>query len=107
MLIPEKRLEQALTYISEHTEEIGRAKGFLEGLLKQEKIIFGQEFLGTTGTKDERTGIVHTSLPYKDWKVEYENATTDYHIVKAKMDYEYLIVEVFRTESANLRRGNV
>ena len=107
MLITEKRLEAALRYIAKTDEEIGKAKGFLEGLSKQEKIIVGEEFLSHTGTKDERMSHVHSSQAYKDWKTEFENATTNYHILKAKRDNAFVVVEVWRSLNASMRKGNV
>ena len=107
MLITEDRLERALKSISHTDEQMGRLEGLCKGYKRQEKIIFAQAFLDVKGTSiEERKSKAYTTDLYMDFTQKYNINETEKDILGAKRVTEFTIVEVFRTESANQRRGN-
>ena len=108
MLITEKRLEQALKYISQTDEEMGRLEGLCKGYKRQEKITFSQAYKDSQGgSVAEREANARLTNLYIDFISNYNDRELEKDIMKTKRDFEYTIVEVFRTESANQRKGNV
>ncbi|MEW8119893.1 MAG: hypothetical protein AB2792_22250 [Candidatus Thiodiazotropha sp.] len=106
-MINEDRLQKALVYLAETDEEAAKARAYMIGLEKNEKTIIGIEYLKTQGTVPERDARARKSEAYEQWKSDYENAVADYELYRNKRHTEELIVEVWRSENANRRRGNV
>ena len=106
-MIKEDRLQKALTYLAETDEPAARAKAYMVGLDKQEKTVLGMELLKVTGTNPERDGKARNSDSYKQWQEMYQNAVMDYELYRNKRATEELIIEVWRSENANRRRGNI
>jgi hypothetical protein len=103
----EKDAENALRFLQENDEEFGLLKGQVLGLEKQEKIIFGAEYLEQEGTVDERKSAAYNSTAYKEWKDAYETAATDLHILTAKRITKQSFIEAWRSVYSGRKRGNV
>lgn len=106
-MIAEDRLQKSLKYLAETDESAAKAKAYMLGLEKQEKSILGIEYLKTTGTVGERDAEARNSTAYTKWREDYENAVADFELLRNKRATEALIVEVWRSENANRRRGNI
>ncbi len=107
MIVTEQQVEQALRYLAETDEEYGRAYGRVEGAHNQHKAIKAVAFLEATGTVAEREAKSLTADTVKAAANAYENAVAERETIRAKRKRAELIVEVYRTVSANQRRGNV
>ena len=79
----------------------------MEGLSEQRKTIKAVWFLESTGTRDERESSAYVSEDYRDLVKRYEEAVYEYEAMRNKRNTEALIVEVWRSEQANRRAGNV
>ena len=104
-MISQDRLQKALTYLAESDEPFAKARGFMEGVSKQEKTVLGMVFLKETGTRDEREYQARISNQYKEWRTKYEGAVCDYELYRNKRITEALVVEVWRSLNSNRRQA--
>lgn len=103
----EDNVERALLELRDTDEEYGRLRGQILGLEKNEKVIFGAEYLETEGTVDERKSMAHNSTAYKEWLSVYEGAVSDLHILTAKRTTKQAFLECWRSIYSGRKRGNV
>lgn len=106
-MITEQRLTQALRYLAETDEPAAKARALMEGLSEQRKTVRAIGFLESSGTRDERESSAYVSSDYRDHVKRYEDAVYEYEAIRNKRMTEALIVEVWRSEQANRRAGNV
>ena len=103
----EATAESALMYMRDSDEDFARAKARVMALEKQEKIIFGAEYLETDGSVDERKGKAHNSIAYKEWAGEYDDAVLDFNTLYAKRTTKAAYLEAWRSVYSARKRGNV
>jgi len=104
----DKRIEEALTYLTETDEEYGRLKGHKAGLEHRLKVCRATETLKAEGkSMAERECRALASEPYKVMVNIYEDCVIDLEIMGAKRKKEELVIDVWRTINANQRRGNI
>ena len=103
-MISEERLEKAMIYLAHTDEEAAKAKALCKKLEKIERIIRGEAFLRASGTVAEREAKAVTSEQYKEHVSYAENCWVDAELLDNKRHTEEVIVDVWRTMSANLRR---
>lgn len=108
-MISEERISKSLKYLAETDEPAAKAKSYMLGLEEQIKSIKGILFVQlpqgmTVAEKDAR---VYAHEEYQNHIKKYEGAVHDFETMKNKRDTEVLIVEVWRSENANRRKGNV
>ena len=107
-VISDEKLQKALTYLVETDESCARARGLLAGLERQEKTVKALEFLKHPALKiAEREALAYASARYREHCEEISNAMADYEIMRNRRLTAELIVEVWRSENANRRKGNV
>ena len=109
-MIDNERRDKALTYLVDTDEKAARARAYMLGLEKAEKTILGQEILtqkGHDGTVGEKEAKARGSSEYHAWRIDYENAVLDYEIYRNRRHTAELICEMWRSENANRRQGNV
>ena len=103
-MISEERLEKAMIYLAHTDEEAAKAKALCKKLEKIERIIRGEAFLRANGTVAEREAKAVTSEQYKEHVAYAENCWVDAELLDNKRHTEEVIVDIWRTMSANLRR---
>ena len=103
-MITEERLEKAMIYLAHTDEEAAKAKALCKKLEKIERIIRWEAFLRANGTVAEREAKAVTSEQYKEHVAYAENCWVDAELLDNKRHTEEVIVDVWRTMSANLRR---
>ena len=103
-MITEERLEKAMIYLAHTDEDAAKAKALCKKLEKMERIIRGEAFLRASGTVAEREAKAVTSEQYKEHVAYAENCWVDAELLDNKRHTEEVIVDVWRTMSANLRR---
>lgn len=106
-MISDEKLQKALHYLATTDETCAMARGLMVGLEKQEKTILGVEYGSATGTVGDRDAAARTSDQYREWREKYETAVVDYEILRNKRNTASVIVEVWRSENANRRSGNL
>lgn len=101
-------ISEALTYLAETDEDYARASGLAKGLKYKIKVERAQAYLESEGkTEARRDAVSHASRKHIDAINAYQNAETDARIMHAKRMTAQLKIEVWRTENANRRKGNV
>ncbi len=103
----EANIERALIELRDTDEEYGRLKGKVLGMSKNEKVLFGAEYLETEGTVDERKSAAYNSTAYKEWLSEYQDAETDLNILMAKRNTKIAFIEAWRSIYSGRKRGNI
>ena len=103
-MISEERLEKAIMYLAHTDENAAKAKALCKKLEKMERIIRGEAFLKAAGTVAEREAKAVTSEQYKEHVSYAENCWVDSALLDNKRHTEEVIVDIWRTMSANLRK---
>ncbi len=103
-MISEERLEKAITYLAHTDEEAAKSKALCKKLEKMERIIRGEAFLKGTGTVAEREAKAVTSQEFRDHVAYAENCWVDSELLDNKRHTEEVIIDIWRTMSANLRK---
>lgn len=106
MITPDIR-DQALQYLASTDESCANARAFQLYMESKEKTILAMTILETSGTVSERESRARTSSAYLEWLEQYREAVADFELQRNKRKRAELTVECWRSENANLRRGNV
>lgn len=107
-MIDNERRDKALQYLVDTDEPAAKARAFMLGVEKQEKVILGLKILKQmSGTVSERDARARTSAEYLEWKAQYENAVADYELCRNRRHTAELVIECWRSENANRRQGNI
>lgn len=107
MQVSEERLQKALHYLAATDVPAAQAKALVEGLSEQRKTLKALGFNRSMGNNEERTNSAYASKEYKEHLKKLTQAIEDYEILRNKRLTNSLIVEVWRTEQANRRSGNI
>lgn len=102
------RRDKALQYLIDTDEPAAKARAYQLGVEKQEKTILGAEFLNQkTGPVAEKDAIARNSNEYNCWREDFENAVLDHELYRNRRHTAELIIELWRSENANRRQGNI
>ena len=85
----------------------GALKGLVDGLSYRLKIAEAQGYLNAEGTQEQRKATARTTKQYKLLAEELENSEIEFHTVGAKRKTCELHIEVWRSQNANRRQGNI
>ncbi len=106
-MISEDRLTKAMQYLATTDERAAELKAAVESSEYKAKVTKATVFLHITGTVAEREATAVQANETKDAYREHFQAIRDYQAVANKRELERLVVEVWRSENANRRVGNV
>ena len=106
-MISEERLEQALIYLSSTDEEAAELKADVERTEYKAKAMKAAIFSHLEGTVADREAKAMTNPDVGKAYEAHFKAIRDYQAVANKRVLETLVVDVYRTISANRRVGNV
>lgn len=106
-MISDERAEKAVEYIRDHADEIGQLRGQKAYLEHHAKVILATEFLHATGTVAERDHTARASQAYLEAVQDIKDCVTELETVLTHFKAAELTVEVWRTQAANQRRGNI
>ena len=108
MITSEERARQAIKFLATTDEQAATAKAYLQELEKKEKTIIGLQILESKAkTNPEKEAEARNSEAYKQWQKDYHDAVYNFELVRNKRNTEALIIEIWRSENANRRVGNV
>ena len=104
---PERR-DKALTYLAETDEPIGQLKSDLERTKYKANAIEDAGFLRIEGgSVAERQAKARGQREFGEAMDHYFHLLEQYEKIKHKRGTEILVIEVWRTEAADRRAGNV
>lgn len=104
-MISEDRLQKALTFLAETDELSANLKAQMLRREYVSDLARKRAFLGAEGNNEERKAIAEVSQPVMAACGDYFDSVGEFEKLKAKRATEELIVEVWRTLSANRRQG--
>lgn len=110
-LVSEDRVDRALAYLAETDRECAAWKGMV---LRTEHVAKVAEAVayaalrtkGSLAAEDCKQGARTEPEVLAKWE-EHFQAVTQYETVRARREREMLIIDLYRTESANRRQGNI
>ncbi len=106
-MISDDRVEKAVEYLRDHSALIGQLRGQRAYLDHALKVTRSQAFLRHDGTVAEREALAWTDLRVTEMVAEYRDCVTELETLLTRFKAAELLVEVWRTENANARRGNI
>lgn len=106
MAIEDSRTENAVMYIRDHADLIGQLRGQKSYLEHRIKIERSQRFLDAEGTVGEREAWAWTDRAVERLVDEHRDCVTELETVATKFKAAELLIEVWRTQAANSRRGH-
>ena len=107
MAIEDSRTENAVYYIRDNADLIGQLRGQKSLLEHKIKIERSQRFLDAEGTVGERDAWAWTDASVYRLVNELENCIAELETIATKFKAAELLIEVWRTQQANSRRGHV
>jgi hypothetical protein len=108
VVITEQRLEQALTFIAESDQQIGhwRAEVLRSEFLGKSAEALAFKSAAGTSAEERKQSAKLTPEVAEAWERHFK-AVLEYEKLKAQRERQYIVIELYRTMSANLRRGQV
>lgn len=106
-MISESQVEKALKYLGETDEPHAIAKGKIKQLEALRKNIFGLLFQEQTGGVKERESKAYASIEYADYCKNVYEYEYEYQLLSNKRERAKITIDVWRSENANRRTGNL
>ena len=106
-MISDDRAEKAVEFTRDHADLRGSLKGQIAYLDHAIKIALAQAFLEADGTAAARDARSRTDASYQAKVEEYRDAVTELHTIETSLKAAEMTMEVWRTQQANTRRGNI
>lgn len=100
-------LTESLNYLIETDGYYGEAVGLVKWLEHKLKVVHAQEYLKAEGSVEQRKSIALSSEAYEKTLDDYKNACLEREEMSAKRKSRELVIEVWRTQQANRRSGNI
>lgn len=106
--ITDDEAQKAVDYLVNSAKDYAMWKSRMKYLESHRKSVRAAEVLRATGkTMAENTQRGEASTAYKEILKEYEEAVYEYELINAYRSAAETKIELYRTMSASLRRGNI
>ena len=106
-MISDKRVEQAVRYLAETDKEHARLKAEYKAKEALTKTIIGFEFNDAQGAVEARRQAAYSSQAYIDHIEQLKKLEVELQEIWNKRQTETVIIDLYRTLSANQRKGNI
>lgn len=107
-IVTDDDVEKAILYLANSSKEYADTKALMKHLEVYRKSIRASEILKATGkTISENNTRGEASEAYKEVLSRYKDSVAAFTLIDAYRNVAELKVEVFRTQEASKRRGNV
>lgn len=107
-MISSEQAEKALLYLAESEEEYARYRALRETEKERLKIIHASLAMDSTENSQAAKSLdSYSNNAYIDALANYNDVIEAYYLIEAKRKRAEITVEVWRTEEASRRRGNV
>ncbi len=104
----EERVIKALTLLAETDEPHAKAKAMCKYLEQKRKTIKATGFIASEAkTNEAKTQESYASIGFKKVCEEIKNAEYDFQLLTNQRLREQLVIDVWRSEGANKRVGNI
>lgn len=106
--ITDEETQKAVDYLVSSSSDYAKWRSRMKFLESHRKSIRAAEILRATGkTMAENTQRGEASTAYKNILIEYHEAVYEFELVNAYRHAAEIKIELYRTMSASLRRGNI
>jgi len=104
-----EKVTDCLDYLLSTDDEFGVLKGRMKALEHRLKVAKAEAFLDAEGkgTDKQKESLAYTSEVYRQKVEEYENVCIEMETIAAKRKSRELTIEVWRSQNANKRQGNI
>lgn len=106
-MISQNRMEQSLTYLAQTDSDAAEAHAEYERSKEAAKSIFAVLVGSQTGTVAEKEAFAYEHEKYKKAKEMEFECLNAWQAIKNKRSTESILIEVFRTQEASRRKGNI
>ena len=103
----EKKTKTAMDYLAETDEPHARARANYHALAELRKTVRALCFQEAKGGVKEREMAAECANEYVEHIRKIEKAEIEFHVLHNKRKSAELVVELYRTYSANVRKGNI
>src|SRR3990172_8872097 len=105
MIISDDKVEKAFEFLQTTAKEYAQAIADEHHLDKYEKKLIAKLKIESSEDSDAaKTRDAHAHPEYNTWLEGYKEATYKLHELKTRRENAQLAIEIWRTESANMRR---
>ncbi len=105
--IKDSEVEDSINYLRVSIDEYAKWKSRMKFLEKYHKSVLAAESLKGHGKISENKLRAEASVPYKEILEEYEQSVLEFTVIDARRAAAETRIELYRTMSASLRRGNI
>lgn len=103
----DERVERALKHLATTDHALANAKKGMMSLEYAAKLAEHAVYLVTEGTAQERKATAESSTTAQAAWGKYFDAVAAYEQCRAKREYEWLVVDLYRTVESSRRQGNI
>lgn len=107
MIITEEKLEAAIATLQASDDDCANLRVEVSRKEYLCKVARARVFLTSTGSVENRKALAETHQSVQDAEEARLTALGEYEKIKAKRETNVLICEVWRSENANRRAGNI
>jgi len=105
--ITDQEAQKAVDYLVSSSKEYADWKARMKYLEKHHKSVLASESLKGHGKVSENKLRAEASETYKDILIEYKEAVAEFTLIEAYRNAAETKVDLYRTMSASMRRGNI
>lgn len=103
MIVSEKNISDALAYLAIDPHPLALARKYVVDAESKSKRVYAQAYLEAKGTINERESYAHVDDSYAQAKCDENEAILDLERHKARARAAEMLIEVWRSENANVR----
>jgi hypothetical protein len=103
MIVSDKNVTDALTYLADDPHPIAKARKALTDAENASKQIFAKIFLSGSGSVDARKASAEVHEVYQEAKSEEAEAVLEFERHRSRVKAAEMIIEIWRSENANAR----
>jgi len=106
--LTDEEIEKAVHYLASSAKQYADEKALMKWLEYSRKVVRAQEVLRATGkTISENNTRGEASQSYQDILMEYKEAIAAFTLTESYRKAAEIKIELFRSQEASNRRGNV
>ncbi len=102
-----KSMDECVEFLCASDQHYADAKAKVKYLEKKLKVIKAQAFLNASGTGEVRKAESEVSVDHMQALEEYKDAVLDMETLGVERETINIRIEIWRTKSANSRKGNI
>ena len=107
IIVTDEQVEEALNWMSENAAYLGEARARMDDAYEDMKSTEALYISSEDGPMDLRRAVARRSQEWKEAKAKKFNWTKKYETTRRIWEVKNQIIEIYRTQEASRRQGNV